>query len=611
MKTLLIFPPQWTPLSPHYSLTSISAQLKAQNYDVKVKDWNIDFYNDILTKGTLLNAIKNIDNNFQKAVEVVKKEYSPNKKQNEYSSAFHQNLYKMTKIKDFKEKYSSIIQVLPDKIEAQVNALKSKESFYDSKTFIESLNMINIALELVSLRYLPTELSFSDNYNRFLELTYKSIKENCDNSETNIFYHYFRDKIKTEDFEDYDLITVSVNSTSQIIPCFTLARMLKQKFKAKVAIGGNFIARVIDAFAKHPEMFDEFFDYVSYAEGEKPTVELVEFIDNKRNIEDVSNLIYKKDNRVIVNKQCVPLGLDETIVQNLDDYKSEDYFVPEIVLPIFANRGCYWGKCSFCDQSYGQQPSVKSVDKLIEEIKYFNEKYKISNFEFIDEAMSAQYMKQFSTKIIENNLNISWFVNARLERTFTKEILELAQKAGLKMLLWGLESGSTKVMRDINKGIDIDSRLDILRTSQAAGIWNFAFIFFGFPTETAEDAQLTIDMIRNNTDVIASYGRSVYTMGAHSKILDSPQKYGITNVYKDSQEFSPTYYYETNIGMNSSEVSKIAQSCTEQCRESYGNPLWMYLCYREVLFLYIKHHGADTVQQTKIKTDLDCSPADF
>ena len=50
---LLTFPPQWTPISPHFAICSLLGQLKANNYNVSFSDLNIEFYNKILTKDYL------------------------------------------------------------------------------------------------------------------------------------------------------------------------------------------------------------------------------------------------------------------------------------------------------------------------------------------------------------------------------------------------------------------------------------------------------------------------------------------------------------------------------------------------------------------------------
>ena len=43
MNTLLLFPPQWTPISPHFALPSLIGQLKANGYEASGLDLNIDF----------------------------------------------------------------------------------------------------------------------------------------------------------------------------------------------------------------------------------------------------------------------------------------------------------------------------------------------------------------------------------------------------------------------------------------------------------------------------------------------------------------------------------------------------------------------------------------
>ena len=58
MNITLIYPPQWTPLNPHLSLCSLVSQLRANNYNVTIRDLNIEFYNKILTKSFVVNSVE-------------------------------------------------------------------------------------------------------------------------------------------------------------------------------------------------------------------------------------------------------------------------------------------------------------------------------------------------------------------------------------------------------------------------------------------------------------------------------------------------------------------------------------------------------------------------
>ncbi|HBH18927.1 MAG TPA: hypothetical protein DDX14_08360 [Cyanobacteria bacterium UBA9579] len=335
-------------------------------------------------------------------------------------------------------------------------------------------------------------------------------------------------------------------------------------------------------------------------EGEKPIVELAKYVEGKIPIEQVPNLLYLKDDKVKINEKTAPLKLNEMHCQDLDGFPLDLYLTPDIVLSIQSSRGCYWQKCSFCDHYFGQNVNTKDINILINEMKTVQEKYGISHFEFIDESISPAYLKMMSSKIIQEGLEVNWFNNARLETEFSKDLLQLASQAGLKMALWGLETGSERIMKLINKGIDFHKRLDILKDSYDAGIWNFAFIFFGFPTETHEEALMTIDMLCNNTDIVNCYGKSIFTLGKHTRLQDEPEKYGITEIMASQDEFSPSYTFKTSTGLDERGISQVANLCTERCNVAYGSPLWMYIRYREIFFLYVCKYGAKEVNECRV-----------
>ena len=89
-------------------------------------------------------------------------------------------------------------------------------------------------------------------------------------------------------------------------------------------------------------------------------------------------------------------------------------------------------------------------------------------------------------------------------------------------------------------------------------------------------------------------------MGRHAKIASEPEKYGITKLYPTQDEFSPSIDFEC-IGMNKEELNQIVQECKTECFKHYKNPLWMFLRYREWLFLYIDKYGVDWVKNYKVK----------
>ncbi|MBQ8848111.1 MAG: B12-binding domain-containing radical SAM protein [Candidatus Gastranaerophilales bacterium] len=594
MKALFLFVPQWMPISPHYSLATLLGQFNDSPYKASVIDLNSDFYNKILKSNYVKNALKVGKNKLEEINSEFKKIHTPDKKFEDYSIEWQNKIAKSALIKDLISKYGKELDKTAILCEQAVKFLKSKEHFYNPKLYINAINTISLALEICSMPYYPTKIGLVSYQNQMLKLNYESIKYYVFDRETNIFYDYLEEKLEDILKENADYIGISINSSNQIIAGLTLASMLKKKTKAHISIGGNHFGRVKDSLEKYPEFFELFCDSVCLEEGEIPVYKLAQHIAGEIPIEQVPNLMYKKDDKIITNPIIEPLKLNDMKMASLNGYKLDEYFTPEIIMPFQTSRGCYWRKCSFCDHDFGMHYNIKDLDKLIEQIKYFKNNYGIKNFEFIDEAISPSYLRKMSERLIKEDLNISFFCDARLEDGFDEELMKLAHRAGLKMVLWGYESGSEKIMKLINKGINIENRLKILKNSHDAGIFNFAFIFFGFPAETKEDALMTIKDICENTDVINVYGKSVFTMGKHTKLREAPEKYGVIGETYQEAEFSPTYNY-TASGMTKIELQEIINLCSKKAFEAYGDTLPFHLLTREYMLLYLTKYGTEIV----------------
>lgn len=596
MKTLLIFPPQWMPVSPYFALPTLLGQFTGTELEANALDLNVDFYNQILTSEYVQMSLDLAKKLLPMLKDNIRSYYN---KENNYTFEQKIEIAKASIINNTLQKYDKDFNQVITLIEQSVEIMKSKKHYYNPKLFLPAINTIKIALEICSMPYAPTRIDFISYSNPFLNLDYDTIKYFVFDDTTNIFRKYLESQVEKIKSYNAENIGISINSSNQIVAGLTLSNILMKETKAHISIGGNHFGRVKEALFDHPEFFELFCHSLQVEEGETPFVQLAEYVSGKRKIEDVANLVYFKDGKVQANPVIEPKKLNDLKPPSLEGLDLKQYFAPEIVMPFVASRGCYWRKCSFCDHDFGMHYNIKNLDKLVDEIKLFKEKYNITKFEFIDEAISPNYLKQMAQRFIDEDLNIQFFCDARLENEFSKEILELGAKAGLKMMLWGYESGSEKIMKLINKGIDIDKRLEIMKRANDAGIYNFAFIFFGFPAETVEDAMKTIDVICNNTDIIHSYGKSVFTMGKHTKLREAPEKYGVIGETKQMSEFSPTFVYNAS-GMTKEELNNVVNTCTKRANEAYGNSLSFHLLSREILFLYICKYGIKDLLEYKV-----------
>lgn len=594
MNILYIFPPQWLPVEPHFAIPSLMGQFRGSKHNVSGLDLNVDFYLKILDKKYIENCIKKAKETEKKLGEEIKVQYKKSVGYDNYPLEDKNKFIKYVIIRNFLEKNEKQLFKYPFLISKAIEIMRSKEYFYNPKLLIDSLDIIDKCLAIASLEYAPSTLSLSSFYNQNFKYNYESIEYFVNDKATNMFIDYINERLDEIKEKNADYIGISINSSSQIIAGLTLSKILKKETNAHVNIGGNFFGRVSDAFFNHPDFFEKYAHSISIEEGEKPVLELAEYIDGQRKLEDVSNLMYLKDGRVVMNKKTVPMPLNDMKPMSFNGYDLKKYLTPEIILPFQTSRGCYWHKCSFCDHDFGLHYNVKSLDILVEQIKTMKEEYGINKFEFIDEAISPSYMDNMAQRFIDEKLDVTYFCDGRLESGFSYEILKKAYDSGLRMVLWGLESGSRKIMDLINKGVDFDKRIEVFKNADRAGVFNFAFIFFGFPAETKEDALETIKLIRENSDVIHTYGRSIFTMGNHTLIKDDPEKYGVEGEIKQQDEFSPTYIFKAK-GMTPDELNEVIGLCTKMALETYGNNLVFKLVSREVIFLYLIKYGLKSV----------------
>ena len=330
-KLLLIFPPQWTPISPHYALPSLIGQLKANGFSAQAFDLNIEFFNDILTKDNIEKSVQTTKLKYEKFKKKIPDIFSPNKTANDYTLDEQIILYKYNAIKKYIENHENYLVQIPLLVENAKNNLRN-DNFYSPEILIRSLNVIDKALEIISLPYSPMKIGFEGVSNPFFKFNFQNINYFVNDQETNIFKEYYLKNISKIIDKHAEFIAISLNSSSQIISGLTLTKLLKERTKAHINIGGNFFGRIADELKNHPDFFDIYADSVSIEEGEGPIIEVAKFINGEIPIEKVPNFLFKKNGIVIKNDKMTPIKLDKMANLNLDDYNFFFFFTPKIVL---------------------------------------------------------------------------------------------------------------------------------------------------------------------------------------------------------------------------------------------------------------------------------------
>lgn len=605
MKALLLFPPQWTPNSPYLALPLLSAQLKKHGIESDIRDINIEFFNHILTEKNLSEKLDEARKIFASLGKTVSEKY-PDAVRNfeSYSPEEKTMLLKFKRISEILAGEVDTDKTIRD-CENAVSVLKSKDKFYDPEILFDAKRTVQDALKIASLPFAPNEIIY-DNYfaNPVYKLDWVNIDSQCKDPSVNMFIEYYDKTIGSFSFGEYGMICISVPDLSQLIPAFTLSLMLKKASDIPVIIGGNYITQNKDDFMNHPEIFGEYCDYLMVGDGERSIVELSEFISGKREINDVSNLVYLNENKAVCNPAAKVIDFSEVAYADFDSLDFSLYFSPETVIPMQLSKGCYWGKCTFCDYYYGQQCyDTKNIPDVINELKYFTEKYNVRHFLFIDEAVPPKYYNNLADAILENNLEIYFYSFVRLEKGFTKEVLKNLYRAGMRIGLWGYEAYSERVMKMMNKGIDLSERIRILKDSSEAGIWNNVLFIMGYPTETIEEIEKTISVMYNHRDIVNSCTPSNFSLKKNAILMKFIGSNGLIG-FETNGEFY-TVLKDKIEGIPQSERREIRRKFHADYIEANKHRLWP-INYSDTdhILLYLSKYTCDYVGNYKSERNI-------
>jgi len=602
MRVSLLFPPQWTAAQPPFALASLNGQLREAGHDVRIWDLNLEFAAEALSERGIRLHWKRL----RSRRELLEGEAR-------LRLAFRDRSARLASLGGRLKEIDALLtdgweEALVERCAQARATLAEREEFYDPHRFIAAQLAFDEALRLVSAPYQPSAVRWNDFSSPRCELNFEPILEFCRSPSDNLFRPFYRHWVPRVLAERPEVIAISINAFSQLLPGLTLAEMLKNALakrpRVHLSLGGNFFSRLREVLLRRPEFFRVFADSVILGEGEGPLLELVHVLTSGgRSLMDVSNLIFLGGaGRVEATEASTPGPMGDLAFQDFAGFPLERYLAPERVACIRSSKGCTWNRCAFCDAHYGHSSDSLEVERLVAELEFLRDRYGIRHFEFVDECIDPSYLHLMCDTFIRADLRIRWFCNARTEPGFTPALLKKMSRAGATMILWGIESGSPRLLKLMRKGVAASKRIALLRAAAEAGLWNFAYVFFGFPSETREEAEATIDLICGNTDVIHSYGRSVFTLGRHSPLMREPEAYGILEYVEDDQEFSTNLRYKSASGIQGQELVEVGRSCAQRCRQTYQNPLWMALRSRETLHLYLARHGTQWVRDHELKS---------
>jgi len=270
-------------------------------------------------------------------------------------------------------------------------------------------------------------------------------------------------------------------------------------------------------------------DFVCQGESFYTILHLLKALKSGKKIENhkIKGLWYIKDNKVVSNgwgelvKNLDELPLVAWDLLPMEKYRAHNWHCFENIAErqpyaaIYTSLGCPFN-CSYCNihSLYNGKPGIRfrSPEKVVEEIDFLVKNYRIRNLKIIDElfVLNEKGVGRICDLITEDNYDLNIWVYARVD-TVNQSLLKKMKQAGINWLAYGIESGSKKVRKGINKRFSqeaIKKAIEMTRDSNINIIGNF---IFGLPQDNLETMQETLNTAKEfNFEYVNFYTAMAY-----------------------------------------------------------------------------------------------------
>ncbi len=279
---------------------------------------------------------------------------------------------------------------------------------------------------------------------------------------------------------------------------FRIAEIAKQN-------GITVIESSSDAADHYEKYLDRNVDFVVIGEGEITLKELINKLDkNETDYENIAGLAFRKDNKTIktaprqIIRELDSLPVPAWDLINIAEYKNiwlthKKYFS----INIATTRGCPF-KCNWCAKPiYGNRYNVRSPKNVVDEIQFLQKSFGANHFWMCDDIFGLRpgWVQEFRDIVQQCNLKFKYKIQSRVDLLLQEDTIEALSESGAETVWVGAESGSQKILDAMDKGTEVEQIFRATELLKRNKIRVAFFLQFGYPGETKEDINKTIDMV--------------------------------------------------------------------------------------------------------------------
>lgn len=363
-----------------------------------------------------------------------------------------------------------------------------------------------------------------------------------------------------------DVVGISIPFRFQLWHAMALARAIRKSCqRVRIVAGGTALQlqKYAQLHGRPNGLYDVFrlFDAVIVGEGEEPMRDLLAIWESGGQVGSTlpqlghpatttipNVLITDPERRVVIAPPSIRYhDLNTLSPPDYSDARWDLYLSPEPVLTYSPTRGCYWDRCTFCEIGLAtDRPTAPSrerrYDLVIDDLRKLRAIGR--HIYWSVDAIRPAWLVEVSRRIAAAGLDVQWGAEVRLDRMYSGEETEVLKRGGCLAISVGLETGSNRLLRLMDKGTTVEKYERTLAILRNSGIAVYPMTFIGFPTETIEEAHRTIDFLLANAQNFAMLAMpATFYLEGNAIITQKPEAYSLKRLERFQNLDAPNGWY--------------------------------------------------------------------
>ena len=332
------------------------------------------------------------------------------------------------------------------------------------------------------------------------ELSYlRDFYSSADKSPFSTFHQYYHfgksfTEIEAEIAElKPDVVGISSLFTPYYREALEVAARVKKRTDAIVVMGGSHASAVPESLLWSPNV-----DYVIRGEGEKAIVEFLQYVLERKPLEEVTNVAYRRGGEIILNPMVDNFPIDELPFPDLSDFASSTYtFAGKPMTFMITSRSCPH-KCSFCSvhTTFGTNYRRRSLENVLDEIELrYQQGFRVVDFEDDNLTYYKQTFKDLCRRLIArfHNREMEFVaMNGISYLSLDDELLELMFQAGFSHLNLALVSSDKTVRETTKRPHTLEAYVRVVEKAHELGFKIVSYQILGLPTESLDSMIQTL-----------------------------------------------------------------------------------------------------------------------